>query len=1058
MRAHEEAVRTGPPRSSLLAHVLALCAGLAGVICAVALPFAPVWTDRTEVRWPPADEPATSTTALLAPYRPAEFTASVPCSAIRSATERPEPTTVLSTIPPGSDRDGMVLTTREGEPELVLGQRRIPLPRSPDCGLTVRADSAGSQVAAGDRAPIALPGISAPEIFTFRTDLDQQRAAQLSVSARTFSWFDTSPTPAKRELITASLVFAGLALLLLFAHAPPSVASLRRALLRRRRWTSLLLLPTDAAMAGVLAVWGIVGPLTDDDGFAMRTVLNYGPTGDIGNYYRWFNASETPFTLLQHVVRWVSEHSLAPVVLRLPSVAAGLLTWLVVSRGIVAPLCGSTRRVRLHLLTGVLFLACWLPYGLGIRPEAFIALGAASVVAMLLKATSGASRTPFCWLGAAAATSGLTVAITPTGVAALFAVLVFLPRIVRLITTPGRAPRWVGACTRLALVGSLAAVGLVAMFADSTWNGVKQASAIHQEFGPTPGWYREINRYAKLLGTDSWGSAGKRIAVLLVVAALLIAAACALRQLHRRARVPELPLLIGSVVGVFAALWLTPSKWSHHFGALAGLGAALLAVTIVLLGRVGSLAGARLDARLLGGAGGIAAAVAAALSFAGPNAWWRYSDIAMPWSDAPVRPFGWPLDHPAFWIAVGVATGVLVFAGARPRRPGSRAPEGPLWTPVPASVLGLAALASVLLLLGSFVTVPARTGEHFSIARANWSSITGTNCGIEDEVETLPLAEAGTLRPVGSRNSVGGPEIDGFARDVLPDSGAPPEEPELREDPFGTYRPTEAEPKAVSATPFVWSSLPDDPATVGSLRTRWFGLPELAGDQALSTWVAGRPEQGNSLSIEFADARGNLVGTRELRDAPPQDRPFDDPVHGRPRHWRDFRPWRLLTVDAGELPPGAAQVRLRAEDNTTDEQGWLAVGGPAVRDVVPLRHVLDGQPPALVDWPINFEFPCRDDYPRVGGGTADSPGVLVTPAEGEGSMAFDPEYGGVFTGALSASRRLETPSRLRGEPGVTWGHVLSVAYDVDRDSYDLREKRVRGPGSGGDAPYPFEER
>ena len=73
-------------------------------------------------------------------------------------------------------------------------------------------------------------------------------------------------------------------------------------------------------------------------------------------------------------------------------------------------------------------------------------------------------------------------------------------------------------------------------------------------------------------------------------------------------------------------------------------------------------------------------------------------------------------------------------------------------------------------------------------------------------------------------------------------------------------------------------------------------------------------------------------------------------------------------------------------------------------------------------------------------------------------MAFDPEYGGVFTGALSASRRLETPSRLRGEPGVAWGHVLSVAYDVDRDSYDLREKRVRGPGSGGDGPYPFEER
>ena len=72
-------------------------------------------------------------------------------------------------------------------------------------------------------------------------------------------------------------------------------------------------------------------------------------------------------------------------------------------------------------------------------------------------------------------------------------------------------------------------------------------------------------------------------------------------------------------------------------------------------------------------------------------------------------------------------------------------------------------------------------------------------------------------------------------------------------------------------------------------------------------------------------------------------------------------------------------------------------------------------------------------------------------------MAFDPSYGGVFTGVLGQSRRLETPSRLRGDPGFTWGHVLSVRYDLDRDAYDQRTRRVLQGGADGDGAYPFEE-
>ena len=72
-------------------------------------------------------------------------------------------------------------------------------------------------------------------------------------------------------------------------------------------------------------------------------------------------------------------------------------------------------------------------------------------------------------------------------------------------------------------------------------------------------------------------------------------------------------------------------------------------------------------------------------------------------------------------------------------------------------------------------------------------------------------------------------------------------------------------------------------------------------------------------------------------------------------------------------------------------------------------------------------------------------------------MAYDPRLGGVFAGVPMLSRRLEMPSRLRDAPGVEWGHIYSVSYDVRRDLYDRSTTRVRIGGADGDGAYPFEE-
>ncbi|GAA4611470.1 arabinosyltransferase domain-containing protein [Saccharopolyspora hordei] len=1024
-----------------LAHLLALCVGAAGLLCAVSLPFAPVSVERTEVHWPGPE--AETTTAFFAPYRPATFEATVPCPVLRSALDRPGRTTVLTTLPPGSDREGLVLTTEDRRPHLVLGQRDVPLPPGA-CGLRISADAQRSLVAVDGRDPIALPGTAAPEIFTFATDLDPEQLTGTSVTARTFSWFDTSPTELKTALVGAALALALVSLVLLLVHAPPAFGAVR---------VALTPLPVDAGVAAVLAAWLVIGPLTDDDGFAMMTVRNYDAAGDIGNYYRWFNASETPFTLVQHVMRWWSADDLSPVWLRVPSAVAGLLTWLVVSRGIVAPVCRGVRRFPLHLVTAVFFLACWLPFGLGVRPEAFLALGTSALVAALLKLERTQARQ--LWLGVAALVAGLTVAVTPTGVSALLVVLVFAPRIGRVLIQPGPLPRWVLVPTRAALVACLASTGLVAMFADSTLRGVLAATEIHHEFGPSLGWYQEVERYSALLGTGIWGTATKRLVVLLVVTAVLLAGACAVRQVHRWTSVGDLPVLLGSVLAVLAGLWLTPSKWTHHFGALAGLGAALLAVVVVVLVRLGGLGHAKRESRLLGAVGAVAAAPAAALAFTGPNTWPMHSDFAVPWSDTPVRPRV-PLDSPVFWLAGAVLVGLLVLGVVHLRAAVWSRPRNRLmWTLMPASVLSGAALASVLVLLGSFATAPQVMGDRFSVARMNWQALHGGTCGLEDEVQALPIAEQ--LWPL-----VGEAELEGFT-----EGGAPPQEADLRRaGPEGPLEvvPPETEPEegprdevqATSASEHAWTSLSGGPQTTGSLVSPWFGLPQLTRDQELSLWVAGRPEQGNSLALEFAAADRTLA-VRELRDPPPTALPFDDPRHGRPDDWRDFRPWRLLGVDARDVPRGADRVRVLAEDRTTDPQGWLSVSGPVVRDVVPLRQALDVQQPTLIDWTMSFVFPCRSDYPQVAGGVASSPRLMVTPPSGDWGMAVDPDWGGVFAGATMLSRRIEVPTRLRDAPGHSWGHLYAVQYGVERDAYTTTRHREVVGGADGDPPYPFDE-
>jgi len=162
-------------------------------------------------------------------------------------------------------------------------------------------------------------------------------------------------------------------------------------------------------------------------------------------------------------------------------------------------------------------------------------------------------------------------------------------------------------------------------------------------------------------------------------------------------------------------------------------------------------------------------------------------------------------------------------------------------------VLPIAAMAaSVALLLGSFAAAPVRLAGTYTLAAQSLESIGATSCGLQDHVQVLPEIPGGVLRP-----AVGTTAARGFV-------------------PGGGFRPGRPPPSSASgATRYSWGSLSAGPGATGNLTTAWFPLPELAADQEVAVRLSGRPEQGNTLALEFAHRDGEAVemlGDRRLVD------------------------------------------------------------------------------------------------------------------------------------------------------------------------------------------------
>src|SRR5680860_1556951 len=100
-------------------------------------------------------------------------------------------------------------------------------------------------------------------------------------------------------------------------------------------------------------------------------------SGYMANYYRWFGVPEAPFGWNYEIVAAMARVSTASPWMRLPALLAGVVCWLVISREVIPRLGRTVRHLSVASWTaGLVFLAFWLPYNNGLRPEPLIAAGA----------------------------------------------------------------------------------------------------------------------------------------------------------------------------------------------------------------------------------------------------------------------------------------------------------------------------------------------------------------------------------------------------------------------------------------------------------------------------------------------------------------------------------------------------------------------------------------------------------------------------------------------------------------------------------------------------------
>ncbi|MFC4126280.1 arabinosyltransferase domain-containing protein [Nocardia rhizosphaerae] len=810
-------------------RLIGVVAGVLGIVLAVATPFLPVSQERVSLNWPQPQ--ALQLSAPLVHYVPLTLDAHVPCTALRDTTggtvlstvppqapragskglvarieDRPDTGRTLAVVL----RDRLLLSVPVadiGAPPAGAGipSPGGPVPARPDSSPPGRggdgppgssAPPPGTGIPAGADTPAAactaltitstatsttaeLVGLTAadgspmrttvdgdvrPQLVGVYSELDRERMGDAWLRAEIDARFASSPTGWKLAGILGAVLCTVVALSCLHRGDIRDGRRSRRVLPARWwRFTGL-----DGAVAATLLVWHVVGANSSDDGYILTMARAAREAGYTANYYRWFQVAEAPFGWPYEVLALLTRFGEAGLWMRLPALLAGLVCWLVLSREVLPRLgSGVAASSPARWTAALVFLAIWLPYNNGLRPEPLIAMGVLLTWCSMERAIATRRLLP---AALAVLIAAFCLAAGPTGLICVGALLAGSRPVVHTIIARARTGAGAAVLRYAAVLAPIAAAGtlvLVVVFADQSWASVLEATRVRRLVGPDLSWFEERTRWDSLLSVNPDGSLTRRFGVLAMLLCLIVGVLATVRGAGRIAATARGPVTRMLAVTFLALLLMmfTPTKWTHHFGVYAGLAAALAAVTAIALRR------GTLRAPWLRSLFGAAVLFLLAVCCTGSNGYWYVSGYGVPWPDRAPTVGG--VDVSALFLAATALTLLIALSqyyrapntlrrqrtnstsagpadttgsatadiaattgerdtartGQIPVDDVSRRYRLPVVTP-----LTLAAAAMVLFEVGSLASAAISQYPAYSVGLSNLRTLAGDRCAMADDV------------------------------------------------------------------------------------------------------------------------------------------------------------------------------------------------------------------------------------------------------------------------------------------------------------------------------------
>jgi len=1036
---------------------LATIAGLLGFVLAILTPLLPVVQTTATLNWPQGGQ-LNNVTAPLISQTSVSLTATVPCEVIRSMPAKGG--LVLGLAPQKAkdaslnsmfvtvdaqrvnitDRNVVVASVPRAQVQ-AAGCQRIEIISTdqgtfasfigvpPDPALLEDADEDSPQKGYDYwRTGFKDPNLR-PAIVGVFTDLTGPAPAGLSVSATIDTRFTSRPTAIKLAAMLLAIAATVVALAALWRLDRLDGRRMHR--LIPQRWRTFTIV--DAFVITAFGVWYVMGANSSDDGYILQMARVADRAGYMSNYFRWFGVSEDPFGWYYNVLALMTHVSTASLWMRLPDLVCAMICWLLLSREVLPRLGPAVAGSRTALwAAGLVLLAAWMPFDNGLRPEGQITTGALITYVLIERAISSGRLAP---AALAIITAAFTLGIQPTGLIAVAALIAGGRPILRIIM---RRRAIVGTWPLIAPMLAAGTVILTVIFADQTLATVAEATRVRTAIGPSQPWYTENLRYFYLILPTVDGSLSRRFGFLITALSLFIA----LFVMLRRKRVPGVARgpawrLMGVIFATIFVLMFTPTKWVHHFGLFAAVGAAMAALATVLVSPT-VLRWSRNRMAVV-----TAVLFTLALTFATTNGWWYVSSYGVPFNSSMPRIAG--ISVAAIFLGLFVLAALYTaWLHVAVRRHG----EGRLTRALTAAPIPLAAGLLVVTNLASMTAGMIRQYPTFSNGYSNVKALVG-GCGLADDVLVEPDSNTGFLTPLpgeyGKLGPLGGAKPVGFTANGVPEkivaeairvNNITPGIDHDWEGPFKLSKPGvngstvplpyQLDPARVP----VAGSYTDNAQQESVLTSAWYQLPPNDDGHPLVVVTAAGTIAGNSILNNHTDGQAvELEYGRPGPDGAPAPAGRVEPF--------DLGPapsWRNLRYPRSAIPADATAVRIVAQDKSLSIGDWVAVTPPRVPELRTIQEFVGSTDPVLMDWAVGLAFPCQQPMLHANGVT-EVPKFRITPdylAKKQDTDTWEDGRNGGLLGITDLLLRAHVMATyLSHDWGRDWGSLRKLDTIVD---------------------------